>query len=107
MAGFKQGTVLVEHINNETFTFDTQGLPFAQPVTPISRSARTFFDVDSGELPGVTCGAPDVYCCASYAPDGTVAAENSTTPCSTLLRDATFGLVFRRVVISLVPTAEA
>lgn len=55
-------------------------------------------------IPGVTCGGPaDVYCCASYQPDGTVAAENSTSPCSTLMRDATYGLVYRRIVISLVP----
>ncbi|KAH8044133.1 phosphorelay sensor kinase [Aureococcus anophagefferens] len=68
--------------------------------------AGTFFDVDSGELPGVTCGAVGVYCCAAYGPNGTVAAENSTTPCSTLVRDAVYGLVYRRTIVSLVPDDE-
>lgn len=49
--GYKHGTVLVNHINNETFTFDTQGNPFVQPITPISRSAQTFFDISSDQRP--------------------------------------------------------
>lgn len=107
LPGYQQGSVLVEHADNSTFAFDTKGNAFVQPVTPIARSVSTFFDVDSGEIPGVTCGTdPKVYCCASYGPGGVVAAENSTTPCSTLLRDATFGLVFRRIIISLVPVSK-
>ncbi|KAH8044554.1 phosphorelay sensor kinase [Aureococcus anophagefferens] len=102
-AGFKSGAVLVD---DGSFVFDTQGHDFVQPVTPVSRGAGTFFDVDSGELPGVTCGAVGVYCCAAYGPNGTVAAENSTTPCSTLVRDAVYGLVYRRTIVSLVPDDE-
>ena len=101
--GFRHGTVLVNHVDNESFVFDTRGQPFVQPVTAISRSAQTFFDIDSDEIAGVTCGAVGVYCCASYAPDGSVAAQNSTTPCSTLMRDAVYGMVYRRIIIDLVP----